>query len=189
MAVIGAIRKHSGLAVILVGVAIAAFVLSDLFKATPQAKTSIGIINGVEIQGTDFNYKVDANAETQKINQGIETLSYDELFRIKENTWQQIVNEILMDEEFAQLGLVVSGDELFDQIQGENPHPLILQYFTNPETGRYDRNLILNYLQNLDQVDEQSRNQWLSFEQFIKRDRLNAKYGNLILKGFLSDTI
>ena len=184
MAVIGAIRKHSGLAVILVGVAIAAFVLSDLFKATPQAKTSIGIINGVEIQGTDFNYKVDANAETQKINQGVETLTYDELFRIKENTWQQIVNEILMDEEFAQLGLVVSGDELFDQIQGENPHPLILQYFTNPETGRYDRNLILNYLQNLDQVDEQSRNQWLSFEQYIKRDRLNTKYGNLILKAY-----
>ncbi len=184
MAVIGAIRKHSGLAVILVGVAIAAFVLSDLFKAGPKAKTSIGIINGVEIQGMDFNIKVDANVETQKLNQGKENLTYDELFTIKQNTWTQVVNEILMDEEFANLGLIVSADELFDQIQGVSPHPLILQYFTNPETGRYDRNLIINYLQNLDQLDEQARNQWLSFEQFIKRDRLNTKYNNLILKGF-----
>ena len=184
MAVIGAIRKHSGLAVILVGVAIAAFVLSDLFRAGPKARTSIGVINGIEIQATDFNYKVDANAETQKINQGVDNLTYEELYRIKENTWQQIVNEILMDEEFEDLGLVVSGDELFDQVQGENPHPLILQYFVNPETGRYDRNLIINYLQNLDQLDEQARNQWLNFEQFIKRDRLNTKYGNLILKAY-----
>lgn len=169
---------------ILVGVAIAAFVLSDLFRAGPKAKTSIGIINGTEIQATDFNFKADANAETQKINQGVDNLSYDELFRIKENTWNQIVSELLMDEEYDDLGLVVSGDELFDQVQGENPHPLILQYFTNPETGRYDRNLILNYLQNLDQLDEQARNQWLSFEQFIKRDRLNTKYSNLILKAY-----
>lgn len=184
MAVIGAIRKHSGLAVILVGVAIAAFVLSDLFKSGPKAKTSIGIINGIEIQAMDFNLKVDANIETQKLNTGEDNLTYDEIYTVKDNTWQQLVNEVLMDEEFDKIGLVVTADELFDQVQGPNPHRLILQYFTNPETGRYDRNLIINYLQNLDQLDATSRNQWLSFEQFIKRDRLNVKYSNLIIKGF-----
>ena len=49
MAIIGTIRKHSGLAVVLVGIAIAAFVLSDLFKAGPRNINNIGSIDGEEI--------------------------------------------------------------------------------------------------------------------------------------------
>ena len=182
MAIIGTIRKHSGLAVALVGIAIAAFVLSDLFKAGPRNINNIGSIDGVEIPFTDFNYKVEENIEAQKINQEKENLSYSETFTIKQNTWQQYINEIIMNGEYEKLDLVVSGDELFDQLQGENPHHLIRQYFVNPETGRYDRNFVIQYIQHLDQLDPKAKNQWLSFEQFIKRDRLNQKYKNLISK-------
>lgn len=184
MAVIGRIRKHSGLAVIFVGVAIAAFVLSDLFRATPSQYKNVGVVDGVEIPFSEFNYKVEENIEAQKMNQQKENLTFGEAFTVRNNTWDQMVNEIIMDQEFAELGLNVSSDELFDLIQGNNPHRLILQYFVNPETGQFDREFVIRYLQNLSQMDPQQRRQWVNFEQFIKRDRLNTKYNNLISKGF-----
>ncbi len=184
MAVIGRIRKHSGLAVVFVGVAIAAFVLSDLFRATPNSYKDVGVVDGVEIPYTDFNYKVEENLEAQKLNQQKENLTFGEAFTVRNNTWDQMVNEIIMDQEYEKLGLNVSSDELFDLIQGKNPHRLILQYFTNPETGQFDREFVIRYLQNLSQMDPQQRRQWVGFEKFIKRDRLNTKYSNLISKGF-----
>jgi len=41
MAVIGTIRKHSALAVILVGVAIGAFIVSDLFTGKGKGRNSL----------------------------------------------------------------------------------------------------------------------------------------------------
>ncbi|MBU2651167.1 MAG: SurA N-terminal domain-containing protein [Bacteroidetes bacterium] len=184
MAVIGRIRKHSGLAVILVGVAIAAFVLSDLFSARPNQYKDVGEIEDVKISFSDFNYRVEENIEAQKINQNKENLTYDEAFVVRNNTWDQYLNEILMDNEYEELGLAVSSDELFDLIQGNNPHRLILQYFVNPETGRFDREFVIRYLQSLNQMTPQQQRQWVNFEKYIKRDRVNTKYNNLISKGF-----
>ncbi len=184
MAIIGRIRKHSGLAVILVGVAIAAFVLSDLFRAGPARDNNIGVVEGEEIPYADFNYKVEENIEAQKMNSEKENLTFTESFTVRQNTWNQMVNEIIMDKEFDKLGLTVTGDELFDLIQGNNPHRLIVQYFTNPETGMFDRDFVIRYLQNLDQLEPQQKRQWLNFEQFIKRDRLNQKYNALIDQGY-----
>ena len=52
MAVIGTIRKHSALAVILVGVAIGAFIVSDLFtgkRGRGRSVPTVGVIAGEEI--------------------------------------------------------------------------------------------------------------------------------------------
>jgi len=46
MAIIGKIRKHSGLAVIIVGVAIAAFVIGDFGKKRTKGVNEIGEVNG-----------------------------------------------------------------------------------------------------------------------------------------------
>jgi parvulin-like peptidyl-prolyl isomerase len=61
---------------------------------------------------------------------------------------------------------------------------LIQQYFTNPETGVFDRNLVIQYLQNLNNMAPEAKQQWISLEQYIKNDRLRTKYNNLIFKGF-----
>jgi len=185
MAVIGKIRKHSGLAVILVGVAIAAFVLSDFFRAGPGGQMkNVGVVEGEEISYTDFNYKVEDNMESQKANNNGEPLNAGQQFTVRQNTWDQFVNELLMNKEFEKLGIAVTSDELFDQVQGENPHRLIKQYFVNPETQQYDRTFVIRYLQNLNQLPVDQKRQWITFEQFIKRDRLNTKYNNLISKAF-----
>ena len=83
----------------------------------------------------------------------------------------------------------MTADELFDQIQGDNPHAYILQFFKDPQTQQYDPELVRNYIRQLDQMDANNRNQWDQFVEAIKEDRLRTKYNNLISKAyFMPDT-
>lgn len=188
MALIGDIRKRSGLLIIIIGVALAAFVLGDfLSNRTPRGARNanlIGEINGDKILATDFNARVDQNIETQRVNTGKESLSPEEQFQIRQQTWEQVISETLLQEQVEELGLVVSIEELDDLIRGKNPHPYIQQSFTNPETGQFDAANVLNFLQNLDKVDPQMKQRYLQIEKAIKEDRINTKYRNLISKAY-----
>ncbi|HMM11433.1 MAG TPA: SurA N-terminal domain-containing protein [Bacteroidales bacterium] len=182
MAVIGKIRQRSGLLIAVIGIALAAFVLGDFAKSSSKREFHIGTIDGENISIQDFNKKFEDNAEATRQQRNLERLSQDELYSIRESTWNQLLQQIIMQKEYDQLGLVVSTEELFDLVQGPNPHPAIISNFTNPETGQYDRNLVLNYLQNLDQMQPAAKEQWIKFEQYLKEDRLSTKYQNLIHK-------
>ena len=185
MAIIGRIRKHSGLAVILVGVAIAAFVISDFGRKNKgRHESNIGVIGGEDLSIKDFNEQVDQAVEIQKQNSGTEKLSAEEMFNIRQGTWDKVVKEILFGQQYDKLGLAVSTDELTDQVSGKNPHRYILQYFKDPKTGQYDPALVINYLKNLDQMEPKAKQQWLDFEKAIREDRIETKYRNLITKGY-----
>jgi peptidyl-prolyl cis-trans isomerase D len=187
MAVIGTIRKHSALAVILVGVAITAFIVSDLFsgkRGSGRSIPSVGIIAGEEITVTDYNRRVDNNIEIQRTNQNKENLTAQETFDIRQNTWNQYVNEIIMGKEYEKLGLTVTTEELYDLVQGPNPHNLIKQYFQDPNTNQYSPQIIANFLQNLDNVKPEVKKQWLELEKYIKDDRMTQKYQSLVSKGY-----
>jgi peptidyl-prolyl cis-trans isomerase D len=184
MAIIGKIRKHSGLAVIIIGVAIAAFVIGDFGKKQYRGTDEIGVVNGENIPYVDFNQKVEQALEAQKENTGTDKITEQEAYTIRQNTWNSEVKNVLMGAEYEELGLTVSSDELFDQIQGKQPHRYILQYFKDPKTGQYDPALVLNYLKNLDKMEPKNKEMWLRFEKAIKEDRQETKFNNLISKGY-----
>ncbi len=160
MAVIGKIRKHSVLLIVVIGVALAAFVLGDLFQGGGGGRPVVNVatIGGDDITIIEFNRKFEQNADATRQQMQNERLSQDDLFRIREQTWNQILQEVIMGKELDKLGLTVTTEELFDQVQGPNPHPAILQNFSNPETGEYDRSMVLNYLQNLDNMQPAAKN-------------------------------
>lgn len=187
MALIGTIRKHSALAVILVGVAITAFIVSDLFTGRGKrghALTSIGTIAGEEITVKDYNQRVEDNIETQRSNQNKANLTAQETFDIRQSTWTQYLNEIIMGKEYDNLGLTVTTDELFALVQGPHPHSLIRQYFQDPATKQYSPEMVLNFLQNLDNMKPEVKKQWLNLEKYIKDDRLTQKYQALVAKAY-----
>jgi peptidyl-prolyl cis-trans isomerase D len=188
MAIIGKIRKQSGLAVIIVGVAIAAFVIGDFGKKRYKGTTDIGVVNSESIPYIDFNAEVEKNTEIQKENSGSEKFTDDQTYNVRQSTWNTMVRDLLLTNEYSELGLTVTPEELFDQIQGKNPHRFILQYFKDPKTGVYDPALVLNYLKQLDQMEPKNRTQWLNFEKAIKLDRQETKFNNLITKAYYIPT-
>ena len=131
MAAIGSIRKHSTFLVIVIGVALAAFVLGDFAKRRQRRNVNVGKVNGEQITIMDFNNKVDQNIEATKQQQQKNNLDQNETFRLRNQTWDQMVREILMNDEFDELGIDVSADELTGLILGTDPHPLIKKYFVN----------------------------------------------------------
>lgn len=184
MAIIGTIRKHSALAVIIVGVAIAAFVIGDFGKQQTRSTTDIGSVNGDDISYMDFNSKVEENLEFQRENSGNDKISEDMSYQVRQSVWNTMIRNLVIGNELDELGMTVSPDELFEQVQGRKPHRYILQYFTDPKTGQYDPAIVLNYLRNLDQMEPKAKTQWLQFEKAIKEDRLETKFNNLITKSY-----
>jgi len=67
MAIIGTIRKRSGLLLILIGVAIAGFVLQDALKSTKGFKyKEIGKVNKTDVTYAEFERKVEQQLENIK---------------------------------------------------------------------------------------------------------------------------
>ena len=188
MAIIGEIRKHYWLLVVIIGIALLLFVLSDFSSRRTRQSTTIGVIAGEKLSAQEFNKKVEENIELQKANTGKENLTNEEAFQIRQGTWQQITNEIIMDKQYSKLGIAVSKDELEDLIMGKNPHSYIVQSFTDPKTGKFDQKAVDNFLQNLDNVDASMKQRYLAMEKAIKADRLTNKYNNLLTKGFYVPT-
>jgi len=189
MAVIGNIRKHSTFLVIIIGVALAAFVLGDFAKGNRGSRdVNIGEVEGEEITIMDFNAKAEQNIDNKLQQQKTDRLTADEQFRTKDETWNQMVFGIIMDDEYETLGLSVTAEELYELVQGANPHPLVVQYFSDPTTGKFDRNLIIQYLQNLESMPAQAKQQWIQFEKYIKEDRFRSKFNNLLIKGYYVPT-
>ncbi len=188
MAAIGSIRKHSTFLVIVIGVALAAFILGDFAKRRQRRDVNVGKVNGEQITIMDFNNKVDQNIEATKQQQQKNNLDQNETFRLRNQTWDQMVREILMNNEFDELGIDVSTDELTDLILGTDPHPLIKKYFVNPQTGQFDRQIVINFKNNLDKMTAEQQTQWDNLVLYIKNDRKQQKYDALITKGYYVPT-
>jgi len=191
MAIIGEIRKHYWLLVAIIGIALLLFVLSDFQRKQGKQSNTIGVIAGEKIAITEFNKRVDENSEMQKANSGKENLTAEESYQIRQQTWQQVVNEIVMNRQYDMLGISVSVEELDDLVRGKNPHQYIVQSFTDPKTGQFDKNAVNNFLQNLDvpeKVAPEMKQRYLLMEKAIKNDRQTTKYNSLITKAFYVPT-
>jgi len=186
MAIIGKIRKRSGLIVIIIGIALAAFVLGDFLKPGSSGRqvNYIGEVAGENIPYADFAQKVDEQIENTKQRDKKDKLTADEVFNVRQQTWTQMVKDVVMGKQYENLGVAVSTDELYDLVQGKNPHQYILQYFQDPETKQYNPQLVINFLKQLDKVEPAQKNNWLMLEKAIKDDRLQTKYNNLIGKSY-----
>ena len=103
MAIIGKIRKHSGLAVIIVGVAIAAFVIGDFGKKRARGTTDIGSVSGEIMPYSDFTSKVEQTVENQKKNSGNDKITDDETFNIRQTVWNDMVKDLIMNKEYANI--------------------------------------------------------------------------------------
>ena len=183
MAAIGNIRKHYGLLVAIVGIALLAFVLGDLFKSTNGRRTTnVATVGNEKITYQDYSNRVNATLENVKAQNG-GSLSTEDNYNVHANTLEQMIREIIMNNEYKDLGLVVSDEELFDQFLGENPNQYVVQSFTNPD-GSFNKELIETYIRDFQTLSPEMKSNWLNFENAIREDRLNTKYETLLKKGF-----
>ena len=186
MALINKIREKSGWAIGAIAIGLGIFVVGgDLLgpnsRLLGNSAATVGEIAGEEIDFQRFDQvfqQIKANYEGQVGRAATES----EQAMIREQAWNQLIFQIALQKEYDRLGIAVTEEELADMVQGNNIHPSVKQAFTNPQTGEFDRNQVLQYLQNLDQMGPQARPMWVNFEQGLVTDRIQSKYSNLLSK-------
>ena len=187
MAAIEKIRRHSGLLIAIIGIALLAFVLQDLFQSQrTNTGPSVAVVDGEKISVRDFEQLKEKNLESRR-QQTNNNLSSAETYSIYNNTLEQMIKDNIMTKEYEAAGIGVTADELYDQLTGEHPHQWVTQNFSNPD-GTFDKQNVLNYLQNLDQLPAEYYDRWLGFEKAVKEDRLENKFNNLVKASYFLPT-
>ena len=194
MAILEKIRSKAGtLVAIIIGLSLIAFVLSDMLESGRSIfsgrKTEIAQINGKSVQWQEYTQMIDELENIYKINSGQDNVDAETVDQIMEQTWTALIKTKVMEDEYEELGIGVSSDELFDLVQGNNIHPIIKQLFADKETGQVNPANIIKFLKTKDQ-DQTGKSQtyWLYIEKEIKTDREFTKFKNLVKQGLYTTT-
>lgn len=184
MATLQTIRNRGGLLVsIVIGLALVAFIVGDALNSGASifnsSRNEVGEIAGESISIMDYQNKISKNEEMIKMMNGTSALSEEQQAMLRENTWQQMVMDIVMNREYDELGISVSGDELYDMLLGDNMNPTVRQMF-----GNADPNQIRTYIKSLMDLPASNPQKafWLNLEDQITTTRKQAKYNDLVAK-------
>ena len=190
MAILEKLRVRAGLLLaIVIGLALLAFVLSDFLDSSgslfTRSKYEIAEVSGKSVPYTDYESLVNELEEIQKLQSGEASLDEETMDQIRNVTWENMIQDMLLEKQYEKLGIEVPKDELRDLIMGENPHPAIAQLFTDQQTGIFNRQAFNAFMQRINTEEELSaeKKYYLYIENEIFRQRKNIKYLNLIRKG------
>lgn len=203
MATLQKIRSKGPLLVVVIGLALFAFVAGDAWKVLQphQGKQDVGEINGETLSAQDFQKMVEEYSEVIKLTNGLTSLNDDQQNNIKDQVWQTYVNNNLIASEAKKLGLKVTDAEI-EAIINEGTNPLLLQSpFRNPQTGAFDKDMLKKFLVDYANMGssqmsaqyaeyyQQMYNYWKFIEKTLKESTLVQKYQNLIAKSLISNPV
>ena len=187
MAAIEKIRRHSGLLIAIIGIALLAFVLQDLFQSQGRNREyNIAVIDGEKIPYQDYDTQKEKNLDNRRSQSG-NNLTSAETYSIYNSTLDEMIKQNIMNKEYDAVGMNVSSDELYDQFMGENPHQWVVQSFSNPD-GTFNKEMVEYYLQNLNDFSADARVRWMDFERAVKENRLENKFNNLVKASYMVPT-
>ena len=140
MAILGKIRQRSIFLIIVIGMALFAFVISGVFdgnNANNGPTDPIALINGEEIKIDFFRQMVD---QTQR-NYNYSTLKSVNL------VWNQALRNTIFEQEFKKLGIDAGKDQL-EQIISSDDNLIQNPNFQN-EAGFFDFGIFTDYISEL----------------------------------------
>ena len=202
MATLQNIRSKGPLLVIVIGLALFAFIAGDAWKVLqPHQSQDVGEVNGETISAQDFQALVEEYTEVVKFSSGMNALSDEQTNQIKDEVWRAYVNNKLIENEAEKLGLTVSKAEL-QAIIDAGAHPMLQQTpFRNPQTGAFDKDMLKKFLVDYSKMNkaqmpaqyaeyyESMYNFWAFVEKSLIQARLQEKYQALITKSLFSNPV
>ena len=202
MAAIGKIRSWGPVLATVIGLALFAFIAEEMFRSCEatnnERRQQVGEVLGKKISVQEFQSLVDEYQDVIKMTQGRDNLSEEELNQVKDQVWQQFVNNTILENEASKLGLTVTDEELQNVLKA-GTNPMLMQTpFVNQETGRFDVTQLTKFLadykkaQQSSEVAEQYQriyNYWKFIEKQLRQNLLNTKYQALLAQCLFSNPI
>lgn len=183
-------RMRESMPVILFGLLIA-FLITIIFEwgmdylgTRGGQSNDVGEIEGKKITYQEFSELVKQASENQKSQTGTEP-DENALKQTRQQVWDQLVTQRLVEKEIEKLGLRVSDQEIIDWVRGENPPEDLKRNFID-STGQFRRDMYDQFLSNPNQFirNEQDPNygtKWLAdYEKGLRQRRLSEKLQSLL---------
>lgn len=203
MGTLRTIRSKGPLLVIVIGLALFAFLVGDAWNAIQPHSRNVnaGEVNGESLSIMDYQTMVQEEEEIERMNNGGKSLSEEQMAQLRDRVWSLYVAEKLVRKETEKLGLSVSDAELKYVIeQGTDPLLATFQLAVNPQTGRFDKDVLDKFLVDYNtnraslpaayaqQMDVLYR-QWKNIEKQLEFNLLYSKYVAMLSAGMLSNPV
>ena len=205
MAAIGKIRSWGPVLATVIGLALFAFIAEEMFRSCEatgnERRQQVGEVLGKKISVQDFQSLVDEYQEVIKMTQGRDNLSEEELNQVKDQVWQQFVNNTILETEAKKVGLTVTDEELQNVLKTGTNGMLMQTPFVNQQTGRFDVSQLTKFLSDYKKAQEQGGNAemmeqytriynyWKFIEKTLRQQLLAQKYQSLLAQSLLSNPI
>ncbi|MBL0356582.1 MAG: SurA N-terminal domain-containing protein [Chitinophagaceae bacterium] len=142
MQIIQKIRdKGAAIVIAVIALSLIGFILMDanlgMSRNGGAGAASIGKINGKAVDTKEFQDKVKAMEE-----QYGGRVSGSQIYQLRQNVWDQLVFEKVVESEFDKLGLSFSPKELSSIIFSDEAPQSLKQAFSDKTTGQYDLNKV-----------------------------------------------
>ena len=202
MATLQKIRSRGPLVVIVVGLALFAFIAGDAWQVMrPHQSQDVGEVNGESISAQDYQKMVEEYTEVVKIARNVNSLTDEEVSRLQDEVWQTYVENKLIENEAKKMGLEVSDAELLSIINTGTHRLLQNTPFRNPQTGLFDKDMLNKFLADYAQMNQAQMpaeyaeyyqkmyTYWQFIEKTLVQTRLREKYMSLIGNALISNPV
>lgn len=177
MAVLEKIRQRTTVLILIIGMALFAFVISGVFTNSgasgPTAGSAIGSVNGEEISIDEFRQKLEVAA--QRAGNGATTV------QLVNQVWNGELRSELLGQQIENLGISVEGDQIMSFIK--NTPSYAQQPEFQDENGIFSEALFLAAVADWKANNPYRYELWLQDEQAIIQSAKEQMFFNLIKGG------
>ena len=203
MAVLGKIRSRGVILICVIGIALFAFIAEEFFRScdsvSNERRAQVGEVLGDKVNVQDFQKLVDEYTNVIRMTQGRDNLTDEEMNQVKDVVWNTFVQNEIINHEAEELGLKVTDQEL-QNVLNAGTNPMLLQTpFVNRQTGRFDANMLKQFLAEYKQAQgtsaqlaDQYRNLydfWTFVEKSLRQQLLVQKYQTLFAGCLFSNPV
>lgn len=190
MAIIGKIREKSVLLVVIIGLALLAFILGNYEKMSGGTEDvyGYGTVYGEKVNPEKYAAEAQKFVEqdAQQAQQEQKEYTQKEKDASEDKGWNYVVETTILEKEFEALGIDVNDTEFDSYLYGKDGFtvlPELLQSFADA-TGRLDEKKLqstINQLQTSEKPEDQKR--WEDSKKYYIERRKQEKYYAIIKQG------
>ena len=184
-----------------IGLALFAFLAEEGFRSCNgikgEARQQIGEILGEKISVQDYQKLIDEYQSAIKFTMQRDNLTEEELNQVKDQVWQQLVSNRVLQADAEKVGLTVTEQEI-QNVLNDGTNPMLAQTpFVNQQTGRFDVNALKQFLDGYNKAKSEKSPQldqmqtvydyWLFIEKNLRTQLLGQKYQALLASCVLSN--
>ena len=206
MATLQKIRSYGTVLILVLGLALFAFIAEELVRALSSSRNAnrqiVGEVYGKSVNYMQFNELVEEYENAIKLSNGNQNLSEAQSIQIRDQVWNDLVSQQIIEHEAKALGLTVTDAELQNIINTGSSQLLRQTPFVNQQTGMFDVNALKQFLTNYDDIQNnpdypeaqketmaQYYSYWKFVEKQVRQEALSQKFQSLVGACLLSNPV